>query len=86
MRKRILGRIKYHVTFPTGEGDLTRNTSRWGPVQAYIYRLTGKDPESKQGRKESRLIGIDDIDMETITDTQLLELYETVVRRFYICM
>lgn len=57
--------------------------SRWSPV-AYTYAATQNiDTDTKQFRQSLKSFFIDDDKLSNLTDLQLLDVYECVVRRCY---
>ena len=80
MRELIIARIQFLIA------DSTFSSTRWSPVGSYLYQLSGKDPESKAGRKAVKEFLMKDFDLTVLSDRALMEVFELTLRRFYIQM
>ena len=68
------------------EGDAQCiSTKRWLPVAEYINDSLHKGVNLKNTKQRYEFV-ITDQDLQMLTDQQLTELFELVVRRFYIQM
>lgn len=83
MRALMIERIEFWIKH---EGGLT--ASRWKPVRDQMYRFLGGDPDTKRGRKEAASLTFETISprINELTDTELLDLFELVMRRAFIQM
>ena len=63
------------------EGGGSLNFMRWQSLAQKVYALQGGDPDTKQGRKDMKLLTVDDVINLEITDDQWIDMFEHVVRQ-----
>lgn len=71
----------------THYGKPTYGSMRWKPTVEFVgSHFHGIDPETKSGRKALRDLDIMTSDFSLLDDNMLVEFYDHVSRRFWMCM
>lgn len=96
MRKLIVARILALLEQPNQEtfvksnnGDYTRTgyeNMRWSIVAEHIANIMAYTLNKKENKKYLRVFFVDETTLSNLTDEQLLELHELIIRRTYVCM
>lgn len=60
---------------------------RWSPVYEFVVdEMLGGDYSTKNGKKLAKTLDLSTIDFSLLSDQKLVEFFELVQRRFYVCM
>lgn len=63
------------------EGGGSLNYMRWQSLARKVYELQLGDPDTKQGKKDLKLMTVDDVVNLELSDERWLDLFEHVVRQ-----
>ena len=89
MKQLLIKRILHILSCNGGgtPGDMPSfNNMRWRVVAETMYTLAGGDANTKAFKKALPNLHMNESDLEKLSDEQLVNVFELVVRRANVCM